>query len=1643
MEAFGAATAVAGLFGTCLQIVERVDAIKDSGVSSRAAMARFGTEKLLLAQWGRDVGIEDGAPLPTHHESLDDPAIAALVVEILNNIREICQKVDGSFKNLASTPAEPKSIGAVPTGDFAPVAGGLRRAPTGDFAAAGLRRAPAGVFDTGELAPAGESSAKGRSSKMAKLGWALRGQARVAPKLDQLGVLIERLCKVVPVSDSELRRALESLEKQRDSDVRAEVKAWLEAPWTIDLYDRSRRRRLDQTCEWIFEREVFLDWQSTTPLPTARPKFLWINGPAGYGKTILSAKIIERASELGGGGSVAYYFMSSDSHTRRERDPFSVVRSWLHQIVSQHSDALGVAHGHWETKASATAGEDEVVKVLSDILRSTIDGCTLIVDGLDESAWPDISSRADDRDRNSAVGFFGTLAEITENTNTRVLLVSRKEAYLDTSFASQIASKSHIWAAEIPIQPGDVRLDASALSEAVVDRRLPNKSKEQRSELAEKMLAKSDGMFLWIKMIENDLSEDKNKRKLLQMVDKAPTAIGSLYDRNWSRIIAGRDQHRAFSILRWVAFAPRPLTVLELTEALTIPDDDDDDDDNDDDYDDHDDYDELHEDDLPDDIDEPYVRSGIVDLCGSLVEVRRKAHATQEDPSSSLSDATVHIVHFSVLQYLLSRLPLRDGLRSVDKRLSASKELVHTHHLTSLSLRYLATKRVWDERLSLGEKEMPRVLIPLAVGMLGALARQSDKLVVPPVIANMVNRILDPRNGIWSLLHPHVWRLIQQPRSASNIAALWEKESPGENDSGQGMISDNPLCFAAWIGHDALQYMITEVKIPVNRATEDGWTALHIAAMREGGGESLVKLLVECGADVNARTTTNGDTALMVATYMGRLAEARKLLDAGAKQVQTELDRCTPLHSAAMGGHIELARLLLDRGAEVTATNEWAETALHSACIGQSDGVAALLLDRGADVTKRSGHGFLALDYALEEGQDIWRRLLGKAVSLGRLEVNRPGTNGWTLLHGSIIGANPAGRFAGSATELLLDLGADLEAKSNQGTTPLILAAERGRMEWLQGLIDRGANINALGPEGDTPLIAAVRNGHVASASLLLSRGADVSAKNSQGWDAGHLAAASGNSACLGLLLEHRADINAKTNEGQSLILLATANGATECVEILLNSGASVADADSKQYSAVHLASDRGYIDCLKLLVEKGADPMAINSDLNTAAHLAAYGGKADCLQYLIDLGVDISAKNRRDQTPILHACIGGDIICLKLLVNAGADINAKDKDFNTPVSFAAGNGNLDCLKLLLAAGAACDVKDVNGRSAVLVTAKIGHLGCLKLLLEAGADCTAICNRGCNAVHYAAMSGHINCLEFLLDRGADVMAIMDEDWTAAHLAAFKGNLGCLELLLDRGADIMAATSGGFNPAHFAAEEGKLNCLELLLDRGADWSARTLGQGLSVVHAACSSGNPVCLELLFNRGADHLILDGVGRSLLGRVCNIESGREAILDALLGRGLDPLHQDIYGMTPLAVAVAHQQEALVLKLLAATQGDFDLPDKFGRTLLWWARRGGNVNETLVDVLQREAERRGVTLLEPVASPRAQEGEAAGDLGRDGGVVMGAFCDVCTLNLHFGDLGYKCHVCWNGQLVICRECFELGARCLADYHVLDEKRY
>lgn len=95
-----------------------------------------------------------------------------------------------------------------------------------------------------------------------------------------------------------------------------------------------------------------------------------------------------------------------------------------------------------------------------------------------------------------------------------------------------------------------------------------------------------------------------------------------------------------------------------------------------------------------------------------------------------------------------------------------------------------------------------------------------------------------------------------------------------------------------------------------------GETALHKAIVR--GHEGTVKLLLDCGADVNL-PNHHGKRPLHLAVQSGNMGITQVLIGAGADLEAPDACGERPLHLAAASGHDHVAHLLLQHGAHVDA----------------------------------------------------------------------------------------------------------------------------------------------------------------------------------------------------------------------------------------------------------------------------------------------------------------------------------------------------------------------------------------------------------------------------------------------------------------------------------------------------------------------------------------------------------------------------------------------------------------------------------------------------------------------------------------------------------------------------------------------------
>lgn len=77
------------------------------------------------------------------------------------------------------------------------------------------------------------------------------------------------------------------------------------------------------------------------------------------------------------------------------------------------------------------------------------------------------------------------------------------------------------------------------------------------------------------------------------------------------------------------------------------------------------------------------------------------------------------------------------------------------------------------------------------------------------------------------------------------------------------------------------------------------------------------------------------------------------------------------------------------------------------------------------------------------------------------------------------------------AVKCLLEAGADKEARSSDGNTPLMIAAMEGNLNLARHLLAIGADVNAMNYSGGTALMMATANDHLDVVKLLLDNGSD------------------------------------------------------------------------------------------------------------------------------------------------------------------------------------------------------------------------------------------------------------------------------------------------------------------------------------------------------------------------------------------------------------------------------------------------------------------------------------------------------------------------------------------------------------------------
>lgn len=186
-----------------------------------------------------------------------------------------------------------------------------------------------------------------------------------------------------------------------------------------------------------------------------------------------------------------------------------------------------------------------------------------------------------------------------------------------------------------------------------------------------------------------------------------------------------------------------------------------------------------------------------------------------------------------------------------------------------------------------------------------------------------------------------LWEAVREG-DAERLAALLDGGAGPDARTPEGI----PLTRAAvYHGRPALAEVLLERGAPL-----DGFTAAAL------GRESDVAAMLDDGRLSAGARSEDGWTALHLAAFFGRAGVARALLDRGADhRARSTNDLAnTPLHAAAAGGHLAVVRILVERGADVNA-EAGGIAPLDIACGRGDDEMARYLVEHGAKKARRNG----------------------------------------------------------------------------------------------------------------------------------------------------------------------------------------------------------------------------------------------------------------------------------------------------------------------------------------------------------------------------------------------------------------------------------------------------------------------------------------------------------------------------------------------------------------------------------------------------------------------------------------------------------------------------------------------------------------
>lgn len=214
-----------------------------------------------------------------------------------------------------------------------------------------------------------------------------------------------------------------------------------------------------------------------------------------------------------------------------------------------------------------------------------------------------------------------------------------------------------------------------------------------------------------------------------------------------------------------------------------------------------------------------------------------------------------------------------------------------------------------------------------------------------------------------------------------------------------------------------------------------------------------------------------------------------------------------------------------------------------------------------------------------------------------------------------------ASKGYGSEIKRLIDKGADINAETMEGATPLVFAVTNNRIFSVMTLLNYKPDLDITTKDHETPLLIAVKNRYFEICELLIRAGADVNKSDNHRATPLHHAALNGYLDIADLLIYYEASLDSRSVEGTTPLLAAIWAGNTDVADLLIQDGANLEVSDNDGFTPFLLSSFYGDTLMMDILYKKGADIYATNNARHNALTLTILTGNTYATEFLLKIG--------------------------------------------------------------------------------------------------------------------------------------------------------------------------------------------------------------------------------------------------------------------------------------------------------------------------------------------------------------------------------------------------------------------------------------